>query len=101
MVVRVQRYEIKFNQPNFALMKVIEMLKLGQNWLEMLQKACIKIEDVRHIEMYEEYKRMIDEGGKKTHAVAVLVDVYHVSERQVYYIIRKFEQDCKICACGY
>ena len=101
MVVRVQRYEIKFNQPNFALMKVIEMLKLGQNWLEMLQKACIKIEDIRHIEMYEEYKRMIDEGGKKTHAVAVLVDVYHVSERQVYYIIRKFEQDCKICACGY
>lgn len=82
-------------------MKVIEMMKLGQNWLEMLQKACIKIEDVRHIEMYETYKRMIDEGGKKTHAVAVLVDVYHVSERQVYYIIRKFEQDCKICAGGY
>jgi hypothetical protein len=48
--------------------------------------------------MYETYKRIIREGGKKTHAVAVIVDLFHVSERQVYYIIRKFEQDCKDCA---
>ena len=79
-------------------MKVIEIMKLGRNWLEMLQKACIRIDDVRHIEMYETYKRIIRDGGKKTHAVAVIVDLFHVSERQVYYIIRKFEQDCKDCA---
>ena len=79
-------------------MKVIEIMKLGRMWLEMLQKACIRIDDVRHIEMYEEYRKIISEGGKKTHAVAVIVEMFHVSERQVYYIIRKFEQDCKVCA---
>lgn len=79
-------------------MKVIEVMKLGRNWLEMLQKACIKIDDVRHIEMYEEYKRIVSKGGKKTHAVAMIVKMFHISERQVYYIIRKFEKDCKFCA---
>ena len=79
-------------------MKVIEILKLGQKWLEMLQKSCIKIEDMRYVEMYDEYKRIISEGSKKTQAVAVIVEMFHVSERQVYYIIRKFEQDCRICA---
>ena len=79
-------------------MKVIEILKLSRNWLEMLQKACIKIEDVRFLEMYEEYLRMMEEGFKKAYVVARLVEMFHVSERQVYYIIRKFEQDCIICA---
>ena len=79
-------------------MKVIEIMKLGRNFLEMLQKSCIKLEDVRYLEMYDEYVRMVDEGLKKSHIVATLVDVYHVSERQIYYIVKKFSQDCKFGA---
>ena len=79
-------------------MKVIEILKLGRNFLEMLQKSCIKLEDVRYLEMYEEYVRMVNEGLKKSHIVARLVEVYHVSERQIYYIVKKFSQDCNIGA---
>ena len=79
-------------------MKVVEILKLGQKWLEMLQKSCIKMEDVRYLEMYDEYVRMVEEGLKKSHIVARLVEVYHVSERQIYYIVKKFSQDCKVGA---
>lgn len=79
-------------------MKVVEILKLGQKWLELLQKSCIKLEDMRYLEMYEEYVKMVEKGLKKAHIIATLVDVYHVSERQVYYIIKKFSQDCKIGA---
>ena len=79
-------------------MKVVEIMKLGQKWLEMLQKACIKLEDVRYMEMYDEYVRMLEAGCKKSYIIATLVDLYHVSERQVYYIIKKFETDCNFCA---
>lgn len=79
-------------------MKVVEILKLGQNWLELLQDSCIKIEDVRFIAMYEEYQSMVAAGEKKSYVVACLSEKYKVSERQVYYVIKRFGSDCKICA---
>ena len=79
-------------------MKVIEILKLSRIALEILQKSCVKIDDVRYIEMYEEYLRMQCEGYKKTYIVACLVEKYHVSERQVYYILNKFASDCNSLA---
>lgn len=79
-------------------MKVVEIMKLGQKWLELLQKSCIKLEDIRYLEMYEEYVSMVEKGLKKSHIVATLVEAYHVSERQIYYIVKKFSQDCTIAA---
>lgn len=79
-------------------MKVIEALKFGQKILETLQNSCIKIEDVRYVAMYDDYVRMKKAGAKKSYIVATLVDVYHVSERQVYYVVKKFSQDCTIGA---
>ena len=79
-------------------MKVIEIMKLCRKCLDLLQKACIKVEDLRYMEMYEDYMRMAEEGCKKSYIVARLVEIYHVSERQVYYILKKFDADCKICA---
>ena len=50
------------------------------------------------MDMYEDYVRMRDAGGKMSYIVATLVETYHVSERQVYYVIKKFSQDCNIGA---
>ena len=79
-------------------MKVIELLKIGRSFLEILQMSCITIDDLRYVSMYEDYVRMRNAGEKKSYIVATLVDVYHVSERQVYYVIKKFSQDCKFVA---
>ena len=81
-------------------MKVIEILKLGQNFIETLQKACVKLDDVRFIELYDEYSSMISEGNKKSYAVMALSEKYGISERQVYYILKRFDTDCRICAAG-
>ena len=79
-------------------MKVIEILKLGRNFLEVLQKSCIKLSDMRYIEMYDEYERMVSFGEKITYVAATLTEKYNISERQFYYIIRRFSADCKNCA---
>ena len=77
-------------------MKVIEILKLGRNFLLLLQKSCIKMGDVTYIGLYDEYREIIGRGGKSTYAVAVLSEKYGISERQVYYIVKKFATECAI-----
>lgn len=79
-------------------MKVVEILKIGQNILKTLQKARIRIEDVRYIGLYEDYQSFMNDGYKKSYAIAVLAERYNISERQVYYLLKRFETDCKVDA---
>jgi hypothetical protein len=81
-------------------MKVIEILKLGREMMKALQESCIKIDDYKYIEMYEEYKSITDAGGKTSYAVALLAEQYGISERKVYYLLRKLSKDCMIGAVG-
>ena len=79
-------------------MKVIEILKLSEKIIDLLQNSCVKMSDVRYIALYDEYREIVSRGGKKTYAVAKLSNKYKISERQVFYIIKRFSKDCKICA---
>ena len=77
-------------------MKVWEILELSQKSIELLQNLCIKVDDVKYLPLYKEYKAM--KGCKKSWAVSALAERYGISERKVYYLIRKLSQDCKIGA---
>ena len=79
-------------------MKVVEIIRLSKSILETLQNSCIKIDDIRYLQMYDEYVSLINERHKKSYVVALLSDKYKVSERQVYYVIQKFSKECKIRA---
>lgn len=81
-------------------MKVIELLKIGQNLLETLQYSCIRVQDVRFVGMYDEYVRMKNEKHKIAYISAVLTDKYGISERQFFYLIKRLGQDCTIGAAG-
>lgn len=79
-------------------MKVYEIVKLGQEILEVLQKSCINIADCSYLELYEEYEKMLEDGCKSSMVVPYLADKYLISERRVYYLIKKYKKDCKIGA---
>ena len=79
-------------------MKVIEILKLSRKIVEVLQKSCINVNDVRYVSLYEEYEAMVADGEKKVYAVAYLSEKYGISERKVFYINKKFGADCKLDA---
>ena len=79
-------------------MKVIEILKLGQNMANALQKMCVTLSDFDYIGLYDEYVKMMEDGLKKCYIVAFLSDKYRISERKVYYIVKKFSEDCNIGA---
>lgn len=75
-------------------MKVIEILKLGWNFLDLLQKSCVRLSDLQFVSLYDEYKCIVSRGGKSTYAAAYLSKKYGISERKVYYIIKKFDEEC-------
>lgn len=79
-------------------MKVIEILKVSKKIVETLQNSCIRVSDVRYVALYEEYEAMVARGEKKSYAVAHLAEKYGISERKVFYVIKKFGADCKIDA---
>lgn len=76
-------------------MKIIEILKFNRELLKRLQTAGIQLDDTRYIDLYCEYKDMLDRGEKVSYAVALLADKYSVSERKVYSLIKRFQSDCK------
>lgn len=79
-------------------MKVIDILKLNKGLLNILQAVGIKVEDVKYIELYNDYQLMIESGEKVSYAVAILAERYGVSERTVYMLLKRMQSDCNLSA---
>ena len=79
-------------------MKVIEILNLNKELLKKFQYMGIRMDDVKFIDLYDEYITMITEGEKVSYVIAVLSEKYGVSERKVYDLIRRFKSDCNLLA---
>lgn len=76
-------------------MKVIEALKFNSGLLKNLQTVGIKVDDTQYIALYDDYIQMQAGGDKVSYIVATLAEKYHICERTVYSLIKKFESDCK------
>lgn len=81
-------------------MKVYEILSLNHDFLKMLQKFGISLDDGKWVELYHEYKKMKDMDHKMVYIVAFLSEKYEICERKVYKIIKSMEKDCLIDAVG-
>ena len=77
-------------------MKVIEVLKLNKEFLMRVQGMGIRLDDCSYVDLYNDYDEMKAKGMKITYIVSVLSDIYKISERKVYALLRKFNMDCKI-----
>lgn len=77
-------------------MKIIELLKLNKDLLEVFILAGVKIEDVRYIDLFTDYIALLKNGAKVCYIVAVLSERYRVSERKVYALLKRLKSDCEI-----
>jgi hypothetical protein len=68
-VVRVQRYKELFEQPKFAPMKVVELIKFSGEMLKRLHDFGIKIDDYQYVNLLNDYEKMKGEGNKQTYAL--------------------------------
>lgn len=79
-------------------MKVIEILKLNRELLNICRDVGIRMDDVQYIELYNDYNRLLAAGEKVSYIVAVLAERYAVSERKVYALIKRLRADRNLCA---
>lgn len=79
-------------------MTLFEILNFNKELLDRLVAVGFKLDDCKYIELYNDYTKMKQEGGKKTWLVASLADKYGVSERKVYSIIKHLGKHCTIDA---
>lgn len=77
-------------------MEAVELLKLGESLLKVMSSFDLKVGDWKYIAMYEDYKRMRENGEKCAYVMASLSDKYGMSESSVKRIIRRFSQGVKM-----
>lgn len=75
-------------------MKVFEIVYLNKDLLKIFQETGIRPEDVRYIDLFNEYRTMVANEYKVSYIVASLATKYGISERKVYYLIKLFKSDC-------
>ena len=79
-------------------MTVFEVLKLNKDLLFYCKKLGIRVDDVIYLDLFQDYCQMGGQGFKVSYIVASLAEKYHVSERKVYSLIKRFQTDCKLFA---
>lgn len=75
-------------------MKIIEVLKFNRELIKNLRRAGIRLEDADYVELYNDYANMRSKGEKVSYIVVVLALRYHVCERKVYDLIKRFRMEC-------
>lgn len=66
-----------------------EFLKQNRQVIEYMLNSSILPQDVRHLDMYEDYKRLLSEGHKKDYVIAYLSETYNISVRNIYRIVKR------------
>lgn len=71
---------------------------MNEGLLNVLQRVGIRVDDVRYVDLYNDYRLLIEKGEKVSYIVAVLSSKYNVSERTVYGLLKRLQMDCNIAA---
>lgn len=76
-------------------MEIAEIVKLGREMLILLSEYEVKIDDWKHLKMYDEFKRMRKNGVKYRYAISELAFTYNISRANVERIISRLGKDVK------
>lgn len=75
-------------------MTIFEILKFNRELLNRLRESGIRLEDAEYVDLFVDFNEMVSQGNKVSYVVAVLADKFHISERKVYSLIKRFQSDC-------
>ncbi len=75
-------------------MTIFEVLQFNRELLNRIRTSGIRLEDTDYIDLFVEYNNMIAAGHKVSYVVACMATDYHISERKVYSLIKRFRCHC-------
>lgn len=71
------------------VMTLYEAINFNKEVIDRLILMGFKADDCRYVRLYADYMEMKERGEKVTYIVTVLSEKYDVSERKVYYLIKR------------
>ena len=74
-------------------MKIVELIKISTESLKMMSKHDIKLNDWKHVEMFEEYLDMRGRCEKFRYIMAYLAEKYRLSESSVKRIVKRLSRE--------
>lgn len=74
-------------------MKVVELLKIGRELLKVLSENEVRTGDWKYVKMYEEYRRMRDNGVKYRAAVMEAATRHGISRANAERIIKRMGKE--------
>ena len=75
-------------------MTLFEALEFNKKPLEMLIRMGAKLNDIRYLDLYSEFKLMKSQGEKTTYCIAYLAEKYSISERTICEVFKRFKKEC-------
>lgn len=79
-------------------MTIFEILQFNRELLDRIRNSGIRLNDTEYIDLFVDYNNMVGAGDKVSYVVACLATSYHISERKVHSLIKRFQSDCNSCA---
>lgn len=73
-------------------MKRIDLIEFNKELLQRLKKAGIKLEDFKYCDLYRDYLKLSEELPTRKQVILTLAQMYNISDRQVYNILKHLEK---------
>lgn len=77
-------------------MTLFDILFLNREFLARLRDAGGRLDDIDHLGLFADFRRMVTEGEKVSYAVSSLALKYGVSQRSVYSIVSRFRNPLQL-----
>lgn len=83
------------NTKKILAMTAFDLVFMMRDFMKRMSNFDIKMNDYKHIDMFQEYKRLEGQGAKKEYIKAELSHKYGISESTVNRIIRRLDKTFK------
>lgn len=77
-------------------MEAVKFLRIGRELLKTMSSFGLRLDDYKHIEMYEEYVLMRERDEKVDYVLSVLSDKYGMSESTVKRVVKRLSREVKV-----
>lgn len=74
-------------------MTAYELLSMNAIALKAMADKSLNVSDIKYLNLYQEYFKLVAEGHKKTYIMQYLSDEYKISERMIYNVIEKLSSN--------
>ena len=77
-------------------MRAYELIRWQRKTLELMNRNKLSPNDVKWIDLYDDYADLTNKCFKMTYIVALLSERYRISEREVYRIVKRLSQEIAV-----